>query len=260
MNLAVKKNYKVTALMRNGSHPRVPLPQNIQICRGNLTDNYSANLRECDVFVHCASEGVVKNSSSWEKCFDVNFVQSNQIISHALENGVKKFIICGTCFEYGASGDEYEKLPTNALLKPIGAYSTSKAAAGLYALNLAKAYNVKMVLARLFHVYGRGDHPERFWPKLINAAKNNINFEMTLGEQVRNFIDVELASLKILDIALSFDKLVNGGLIKNIGSDLNLTLLEFANMHWENIGSRAKIINGALEYREKEVMRYVPKL
>ena len=260
VNKLLENDYEITALLRPNSNPRVSFVKNLNICRGFLTDDWSKELKLCDVFVHCASEGVVTNQDDWEKCFNTNFIETNQIITNAFKSGIKKFIICSSCFEYGSSGDEYEKIPINAMLKPTTPYGFSKAASSLFALDFAKKHNLKVIIPRFFHLYGNGSHKMGFWSRLVEAARNDSDFEMTLGNQIRNFSTVDFAVSKLLDIAKNIDRYKYGGVVTNIGSNNNMSLLSFAQSEWLRLNAKGSIINGAIPYRKNEVMSYVPEL
>ena len=257
---AISLEHKVTALSREKSFSKVSLKKEPIWCKGDLDQDWSSYLKECDVFVHFAAEGVVNNFDNWERCLDINFIKSESIIRNAFQSGIEKFLICGSCFEYGFSGDEYEEIPVNAQLKPIGAYSYSKALAGLSALNFAKTNNLKLILARLFHVYGTGENPRRFWPSLVNAAINGHDFKMTYGEQLRNFSRVEDVVKTLLDFCNDFNTIQKGGLVRNVGSKNNLYLKDFAFKEWERLKAKGKIELGTYPYKVNEVMSYVPEL
>ena len=47
-------------------------------------------------------------------------------------------------------------------------------------LILLKIKKLKLILARLFHIYGEGEDSHRFWPSLVKAAKEGKDFKMTM--------------------------------------------------------------------------------
>ena len=75
VNELILNNHKVTALLRPSSNPRVKFLEKVKICKGELYSDWSKEMESCDIFVHCASEGVVNNHNDWEKCTKVNFIQ-----------------------------------------------------------------------------------------------------------------------------------------------------------------------------------------
>ena len=50
---------------------------------------------------------------------------------------------------------------------------------------------ITSVTARLFSVYGPGEHPGRLLPSLLEAARNGNHLELTAGKQQRDFTYVE---------------------------------------------------------------------
>ncbi len=260
LNTLFKNGHTAVALRRKINQPRIKLIKEPLWCTGMLTDDWSNQLKNCEAFVHLASAGVTNNMNDWDYCFDVNVKQSLALWKSAIDNGINKFLICGSCYEYGKSGEEYEYIPTNAELKPFGAYGTSKAVASLSALGLARTFDVKLVVARLFHTYGAGEAKTRFWPSLLKASSDNVDFNMSKGEQIRDFTPVEEVSKKLFDLVISLSESPSGGTIKNIGTGKPISLLEFATEEWSKRKSKGKLIPGALPYRKQEIMRYVPLL
>ena len=171
----------------------------------------------------------------------------------------KKFVIIGSCFEYGLSGTKYNKIPIDAPLKPKDAYASSKAAATIAAISLAIEYKLDLTVLRPFHVYGEGEDKERFWPTLIKCAKAGHNLKMTKGEQIRDFQHVQETVKDILYYLQKGSPLGNPSIV-NLGSGEPKSLLQFATEEWTKIGAKSLILNGVKEYRPNETMRFVPEL
>ena len=55
---------------------------------------------------------------------------------------------------------------------------------------------MRLSIHRIFQVFGEGEHETRFWPSLHRAAQAGDDFEMTLGEQVRDFIILHYKATK----------------------------------------------------------------
>ena len=81
---------------------------------------------------------------------------------------------------------------------------------------------------------------------------------MTLGEQIRDFINVKDVANKILEESLSKNKRMI--LIKNIGSGKPTRIRDFALQIWNDLEAKGKINFGSIPYRNNEVMRYVPDI
>ncbi len=94
----------------------------------------------------------------------------------------------GSAAEYGAiNGDLHE----NSVPNPTTLYGRTKLAGTGFLTRCSHAFGIKGVTARLFTVYGPGEHPGRLLPSLIHAARTGEPLPMTTGEQQRDFTYVE---------------------------------------------------------------------
>ena len=169
-------------------------------------------------------------------------------------------MVTGSCFEYGTAAERYKNIPSNAPLEPIDVYSSTKAAASLILRAWAIEKNVKYHHMRLFQVYGEGEANYRLLPSLIEAAKNDLDFEMTNGEQIRDFIDVKEVSKIILenlcDESIEFGK----PKFSNIGTGKPTTVLSFCEKLWSQLNAKSKLLPGKIKYRSDEIMRLVAEI
>lgn len=253
----VQAGHTVVALRRQGLSHCETQHEQMKWCIGGLTDDWTKDMQSCATFLHLASAGVTGPFDDWETAFRVNVHESLSAWRHAATAGIKRFIIFGSCFEYGRSGEAYLQIPPSAPLLPTTAYAASKAAASMAAIALATELKLELVVLRPFHVFGPGEDDARFWPSLVSAAKSGRDFHMTLGQQVRDFQHVEQTCLQILTW---LERTIIPGTpeICNLGSGRAQTLLDFAVKEWRRLGGTGKVIPGSYPYRENEVMRYVP--
>jgi nucleoside-diphosphate-sugar epimerase len=257
---ALSAGHEVFALRRPGSTPRISLPAEPHWLEGRLDDGWAGELSACDRLVHLAAAGVDPRQCDWQQLFDVNLTQSLSLWKQAAEAGIRRFIIAGSCFEYGSSGERYDFIPADAPLEPTGPYHASKAAATLTARAFAVEKKLELLVLRPFHLFGEGEEKNRFWPALRKAALAGENFPMTSGEQVRDFIPVEYAA-KIFLAALDDPALRPGQPeIRNLGTGKPQTLAQFAETWWKQWNATGRLQFGAVPYRPNEVMRYVPLL
>jgi nucleoside-diphosphate-sugar epimerase len=212
-----------------------------------------------DALVHLAAVGVSPQRATWQELFQTNVLESLQAWQTASDAGVQRFVICGSCYEYGRAAERCEFLTETAPLEPIGGYAASKAAASMAAIALAAERRLEMTIARPFHVYGEGQHPHNFWPSLRRAALTGEDFDMTPGEQWRDFVPVEHVVDALLACCTSEDASPGRAQIVNIGTGRAQRLREFAQSWWQRWGAKGSLRIGALPYRDGEVMRYVPQ-
>lgn len=255
----IRAGHQVIALRRDEFPSSGFSHQHLQWRIGKLTDDWSADLLECSGFIHLAAYGVTGSFDCWDNAFNVNVIDSLRILRQAAAFGVRRFVIFGSCFEYGRAGDQYSEIPSSAPLIPTTAYAASKASASMAAVALAAEYNLELVVLRPFHVFGPGEIESRFWPSLCKAASLGLDFPMTQGEQVRDFQPVDQTCLQTLDW---LGNPLNPGqpIVANLGTGRPKTLLEFAKEEWERLGATGSLLPGAFPYRKNEVMRYVPML
>ena len=94
----------------------------------------------------------------------------------------------GSALEYGAlTGDLNEA----AIPRPTTMYGRSKLAGSTELVNCCQARGLRGLVARLFTVYGPGEHATRLLPSLQAAAVTGNSLRMSAGEQLRDFTYVE---------------------------------------------------------------------
>jgi nucleoside-diphosphate-sugar epimerase len=259
LRAALAAGHRVIALRRPGSVPRIPLVVEPEWLDGALDSVAPEALRGCDALVHLAALGVSPQKAEWAELFRVNVSESLALWQRAVDAGVRQFLVCGSCFEYGQSGSRYATIPPDAPLEPVNGYGASKAAASVAVLALAVERGLSLSLLRPFHVFGEGQHRENFWPSLRAAALAGKDFPMTSGEQVRDFVPVERVAARFL-AALADPPPAGRPRIANIGTGQPQTLRAFAEEWWGRFGATGRLQPGAVPYRAGEVMRYVPEL
>jgi nucleoside-diphosphate-sugar epimerase len=165
----LESGHEIVALRRPGATTSILLEQQPQWVEGALDDDWTQMLTSCEAFIHLAAYGVGTGANDWEGCFQTNVIESLQLWRQAVAAGIRRFLIVGSCFEYGRSGERYDFIPVSAPLEPTTAYGASKAAATMAAFALAVEHQLIMVVARPFHVFGVGESIGRFWPSLVSS-------------------------------------------------------------------------------------------
>jgi nucleoside-diphosphate-sugar epimerase len=257
---ALSDGHNLTCLIRPGIHKRIRLENEPSWIEGTYEDNYDEVFKGCDVFVHLAAHSTNFPYDTLENCLHWNVIAPLRLLQSAKKNGIQKFIIIGTGFEYGLSGEKYDFIPVDAPLIPKMNYPVSKAVGSLVFSQWALENNLKLKYLRIFQVYGEGEDKNRLWPSLKRAAELGDDFELTNGEQVRDFTYVDDIAKKIIDELKYFNFEIGKTLFKNIGSDKPQTVREFVEYWWNYWNAKGKLIFGSKEYREDEIMRFVPEL
>lgn len=262
LNELTQHHAQVQALRRKGSTPRIPLRKEPTWIEGQLTDLPEKKLVGTDCLIHLAAHGVDPSTANWNDCFRINVMESLELWLRAARSGIKNFIILGSCFEYGSTGDACKHISVDTPLMPTGPYHASKAAATMVASAFARTEQVKVWVLRPFHIYGEGEAPNRLYPQVLEAAQHGRDLDLTEGMQIRDFMYVKEAVQLIHGYALMVASKKNKSFFKisNLGTGNPATLRDFASKIWLEQGAKGKLNFGAIPYRKAEVMRYVPKI
>jgi nucleoside-diphosphate-sugar epimerase len=258
INAAHKCGIEIIALRRPGAMPRIALFKEPFWVDGQIDEELTSIFDGVDVFVHLASHTPNPPYDSLANCLYWNVYASLKLAEQAKKNGVNKFLIAGSCFEYGDSANLYEKIPPNAPLLPNLSYPISKASASIAFIGFAAENLSQVQILRFFQISGDGEVESRLWPSLRSAAKKGQDFPMSMGEQVRDFMAIE-DLVSVLLQKLDFQRVIPGvASVKNIGTGKAQTLREFAEHWWDYWGGRGTLRFGELPYRKNELMHLVP--
>jgi nucleoside-diphosphate-sugar epimerase len=106
----------------------------------------------------------------------------------------------GSALEYGTiSGN----LAEDSVPNPTTLYGKSKLAGTHTLANCCKALGIRGLTARLFTIYGPGEHPGRLLPSLLETARTGNSLKLTAGNQERDFTYVEDVAEGLLRLGLS---------------------------------------------------------
>lgn len=224
----------------------------------NFSDLQINDFQNCEVLIHLAAHSANFPYDTLENCIKFNVTETLNLFNIAYSAGIRKFVMTGSCFEYGKKGEEYKFIPPDASLFPTQTYPTSKAMASILITQWALERKVSLKILRLFQIYGEGELQTRLWPTLKEKALKGEDLEMTYGEQIRDFIKVEDVAKIILEESVNMKE--NTISIKNVGSGNPKKLKDFVYEAWEGLNAKGSIILGSIPYRDNEVMRFVPNI
>lgn len=122
-------------------------------------------------------------------------------------------------------------------------------------LAASSAPTVKVVNARLEHVYGTGDGPQKFVPHVLSKLLANELLKLTPGDQRRDFIHVTDVVTAYLAILESADLLPRGLSEVQVGTGESHTVRDFVETARSLSGSSSFLEFGAHPHREREIMR-----
>ena len=257
---ALDSGCQVVALRRPGSIPKLELPRQPIWCETPLDQLGGDDFQGCTTLIHLASVGVSPQKATWMEMFYWNVTATLRLIEQAHAAGIKRVVLAGTFAEYGHSADHYDPIPADAPLLPTYGYAASKAAAFTAVYAFAIEHGMELCYLRIFSAYGEGQHGANFWPSLKAAALQGQDFEMTAGEQVRDYVSVEAVAKVFLTAAMRSDLNMTKPLVRNVGTGQAVSMRQFAEYWWHHWNSTGRLRIGALPYRANEVMRFVPEI
>ena len=152
-----------------------------------------------DVLIHLAWEGLPNYKSLHH--LETELPRQFHFLKSMIEAGLPSLLVTGTCFEYGMqSGPLAADTPT----KPNNPYGYAKDALRqqLEFLKSVTAFN--LTWGRMFYVYGEGQANTSLYPKLREVAlRGGKVFNMSGGEQLRDYLPVEEVARQIVQLALA---------------------------------------------------------
>ena len=260
LSQALMDGHHVLAHRRSSnSQPSVTLKSKPTWIEKPLNFIDETDLQNIDAVIHLAATGVSPRIAPWEELKEVNIDATMNMCCLARVINAS-ILISGSYAEYGLSGLRYDKIPANAPLEPTFPYAASKAAASILALSYARSEKITLSYLRIFNAFGLGQHITNLWPSMRRAALDGENFPMTAGEQIRDFVKVEDVARLILQEVQFQSRNPQSIRVRNIGSGQPQTIRSFCEGWWNYWNAPGQLQVGAVEYRQGEVMRYVPEL
>ena len=183
-----------------------------------------------------------------DEILDINLKGTNNLLRALREIDYTSFIYTSTSEVYG--NQTIIPFKEDMALHPISPYSLSKAAAELSIQTFSNIYNKPYTILRLFNIYGP-NMPENFFiPQLVSALKDDRDFDMTKGEQKRDFIFID----DVIETLIISSKNKNANnQIFNVCSGASNSLRELALEIQKLIPSDSSINFIAIPYRKNEI-------
>lgn len=152
-----------------------------------------------NILIHLAWEGLPNYKSLHH--FETELTRQYHFLKNMLDGGLPSLMVAGTCFEYGMqSGALSAAMPTH----PINPYGYAKDALRQQLEFLKSIKPFKLTWGRLFYMYGEGQSNTSLYPKLREAVlRGDKIFNMSGGEQLRDYLPVEEIAQQIVKLALS---------------------------------------------------------
>ncbi|MBC7508751.1 MAG: NAD(P)-dependent oxidoreductase [Ferruginibacter sp.] len=214
----------------------------------NHSINYYQFFDKPDAMIHLAWEGLPNYKSAFH--VEENLPRHYSFLKNCILHGMTDITVTGTCFEYGMiEGCLTEKMDT----RPANAYAIAKDTLRkqLQILQGTKGFSFKWV--RLFYMFGAGQSPNSLLSQLDKALiQKEAVFNMSGGEQERDYLSVEKVAENIVKIALQ--NKVTG--IINCCSGVPIKVKEFVQDFLLATKQHIQLNLGYYPYADYEPMRF----
>ncbi|MCK5541077.1 MAG: NAD(P)-dependent oxidoreductase [Desulfobacterales bacterium] len=223
----------------------------VQYYEYNIDDqnkNYFEYFQQPDLMIHLAWQGLPNYKDLFH--FENNLFSNYYFIKNIIESGLRSIVVTGTCFEYGMQngclGEDFVTIPANP-------YAIAKDTLRKFLEQLKTKINFKLKWVRLFYMHGEGQNSNSILAQLNKALKNGDSvFNMSSGEQLRDYLPVENVAEYIVKIALQ-DR-ING--IINCCSGIPVSIRELVENHLEKKQKKIHLNLGYYPYPDYEPMEF----
>lgn len=207
-----------------------------------------ASQAKADALLHLA--WATKHGVYWNDPANLNWVAASIELSAAMiASGTRRICGVGTCFEYAwptdGDCDEFETGIAHHTL-----YDTAKDAYRRLLSHFATEQGLSFAWARLFHLYGPAEHPDRLVSSICRSLIAEQPARCSSGVVLRDFMDVRDAGAAVAALAVSD---VNGPV--NIASGEAMPIRRIAETLGEIAGRSDLVHLGAIHDRPNDPPR-----
>jgi dTDP-6-deoxy-L-talose 4-dehydrogenase (NAD+) len=224
-----------------------PLLKETKYISKNLNDNeenYFTFFNNPDCVIHLSWEGLPNYNELFH--IEKNLQSNYSFIKNMIQHGLLDITVIGTCFEYGLqNGCLNEEMAPS----PATVYGLAKDTLRKFIEILRGKYQFTMKWIRLFYLYGDGQGEKSLWMQLEKAIQyKQEQFNMSFGEQLRDYMPVGLTAEYISEIALQ--NKVTG--IINCCSGKPVSVRDFVEEYFRKRNCAIKLNRGYYPYPEYE--------
>ena len=166
---------------------------------GQGDDFWDSVLGNIDTVLHLAWADVSGNFLDSKRHLDC-CIGTLEMVRSLSRSNVKRFVGVGTCHEYKFKSSPISSSDT---LAPVSNYAAAKAAVYLSSKEFLYGAGIQFAWCRPFYLFGEGEPERRLYPYLVRCFEEGVEAYVHAPDKIRDFLDVEIAAQKIVDITLS---------------------------------------------------------
>jgi dTDP-6-deoxy-L-talose 4-dehydrogenase (NAD+) len=198
----INQGYRVVATSKNPEKAKafewISQVQYIPCDLNVVQENFFQFFQQPELLIHLAWEGLPNYKDLFH--LEENLVSNYWFLKNMIEHGLEFLVVTGTCFEYGMQSGA---LNENLEAKPDNPYGLAKDTLKKFLEQLQKKIDFELKWVRLFYMYGKGQSSSSILSQLDKALENReADFNMSGGEQLRDYLPVEKVAEYIVKIAM----------------------------------------------------------
>lgn len=239
----------IVDVRRDGSRKAIEHRRTTRV-QMDLTDAKGAfaAMGKPDLLIHLAWGGLPNYQHS--RHLDVELPLQIKFLHSCADQGLRRLAVAGTCFEYGL---QHGELVEEATAQPVTQYGLAKARLHASIATLADRGLIELDWARFFYLYGRGQAAASLYSQLMLAIDRGATvFDMSGGEQLRDFLPAAEAARLFVDVALA----PGGAGAVNICSGAPISVSALVGRWVASRGAVIRLNKGCFPYSPHEPMAF----
>jgi nucleoside-diphosphate-sugar epimerase len=193
---------EIHLIVREGAEIPFDNIQSSSVSKNIFTESpdwWAEKCKNIDTIIHLAwyaEPGKYLDSPINEQCY----TGTTYMAQGAVNAGVKRFVGIGTCFEY-----QFSESPLDVLspLNPQTPYAEAKVKTFNYLSDFLAKHDVEFLWCRLFYLFGEGEDERRLIPFLRKSLAAGKEIELTSGEKVKDYLEIQEAGKIIANLAIN---------------------------------------------------------
>lgn len=247
-NRLVREGHQVRGLDDLSTGDPAALEPGVHFTRGDVNDRPKlwTLLQEVDCVYHLAARVYVPESILYPREYNASNVGGTVSLMEAMRDvGIRRVVLASSGAIYG--DQEAQPLSEGQAPRPHSPYAVSKLAAEYYIRTIGALWGIETVSLRIFNAYGPGQqlppaHPPVVPYLLRQAVRDGTLVVNGNGSQTRDFVYVDDVVSGMVAAATAPN--ING-LIINIGSGTETSILDLARLVLEITGSSSNVVTSA---------------
>lgn len=197
----ISEGTETFGVVRPDSKNKDGLPEMLNVIECDLSDSHKLSTLlpdTIDACIHLGWDGIGRCGRMDHAVQSVNIANTLSLIPVLKELGCRRLIFAGSQAEYGIVT---KKITEETVCNPVSEYGKAKLAVLDKAFKLCNENEITYIHARIFSVYGAGDHATSLVDSCIRAFMEGKHIDLGPCEQTWNYLYVDDCAKALSDLA-----------------------------------------------------------